>query len=210
MRTTPLLLLTVLAACAHPRLAGVAPVPPAPVVVELPPAPPPVSAINAGLSAAGATWHLRVGLNVAALACRGAEGDAIVARYNALLAARKSELAAAEAALAAEYRAGGGDWQGRYDGAMTRLYNFFSAEPARVRFCAAATAVLADAEVMPPGALPAFAAARLPELDAPFAEAAAPPVTIAAISARPPFVAAAPLRAARPRLSLDVSALPSD
>lgn len=209
MRFTPLLLLPVLAACAHTRVAQVPPPPPAPVVaVELPPAPPPLSPLNAGLSAAGATWHLRAGLNVAALACRGAEGEAIVARYNALLLARRAELTAAEAALSTEYRAGGGDWRDRYDDAMTRLYNFFSAAPARERFCAAASAVLADAET--PSALPDFAARRLPDLDAPFTQPSVPPVAIAALSAPPPFLPAAEPTPQPPRLSLDVSALPAD
>ncbi len=208
MRLSPLLLLPALAACAHTRVAEVAPPPPAPVVVvEVTPPPPPVSAINAGLSAAGATWHMRAGLNVAALACRGAEGEAIVARYNALLLSRKAELAAADAALTAEYRAGGGDWRDRYDDAMTRLYNFFSAAPARERFCAAASAVLLEAEA--PGALPEFAVRRLPDLDAPFAQPGAPPVTIAALSAPPRFVSV-PVPPMRPHLSLDLSALPSD
>lgn len=208
MRLTPLLLLPALAACAHTRVAEVAP-PPAPVVaVEVTPPPPPVSAINAGLSAAGATWHLRAGLNVAALACRGPEGEAIVARYNALLLSRKAELAAAEAALSAEFRAGGGDWRDRYDDAMTRLYNFFSAAPARDRFCAAASAVLAEADAS--GALTEFAVRRLPDLDAAFAAPALPPVTIAALSAPPPFLPTAKPQSPPPHLSLDLSALPAD
>ncbi len=213
MRASPLLPLFALAACAHTRVAEVAPLPPAPVAVETPPSPAPLSPINAGLSAAGATWHLRAGLNVAALACRGSEGDAIVARYNALLTTRKAELATAQGALEAEYGAGGGDWRARYDDAMTRLYNFFSAVPAHARFCAAASALLADVEAAPSGELSAFVVARLPDLDAPFAPAtfaspALPPVTIAVVSPR--FVAAPAPSAPRPHLTLDLSALPPD
>ncbi len=209
MRISPLLLLLALAGCAHTRVAEVAPPLPAPVVaVEAPPPPVPLSPTNAGLSAAGATWHLRAALNVAALGCRGAEGDAIVARYNALLTARKAELATAQAALEAEYSAGGGDWRDRYDGAMTRLYNFFSAVPAHARFCAAASAVLAQVEAAPSGELSAFAVSHLPDLDAPFAPPVLSPVTIAAIAPR--YVAAPPPPAPRPHLTLDLSALPAD
>ena len=42
---------------------------------------------NRALSPAAAVWHLRAGLNVAALACRGPDETAVVARYNAVLAA---------------------------------------------------------------------------------------------------------------------------
>ncbi len=50
---------------------------------------------NVGLSSAAAIWHLRSGLNFAALACRGPEAALIVARYNAVLAAQKPVFAGA-------------------------------------------------------------------------------------------------------------------
>ncbi|MEG8028158.1 hypothetical protein [Sphingomonas aerolata] len=70
---------------------------------------------NRNLTESAKIWHLRAALNVAALACRGPDEAVIVAGYNAMLAAQKPVLAKAEATYSAEYRAGGGDWQDRYD-----------------------------------------------------------------------------------------------
>ena len=94
----------------------------------------------------------------------------IVAGYNALLSAQKPVLAKAEATYASEYKAGGGDWQDRYDDSMTRLYNFFSQSPARDAFCAAAGTVLAQSTGLTAEALPAFAAQNLPLLERPFTD----------------------------------------
>lgn len=153
-----------LAGCAgRPQAVAMKAPPPA---VPAPPAPTP---INAGLSEAGALWHLRAGLNVAALACRGPDGAALAQRYNALLARHAAELAAAETAYAAKYRAAGGGWRVRYDGAMTRLYNFFGQARGHDAFCRAAGTMLAELDVAPDAAFPAEARARLATLDQPFA-----------------------------------------
>jgi hypothetical protein len=125
---------------------------------------------NRNLTPAAKIWHLRAALNVAALACRGPQEAVIVAGYNAMLAAQKPVLSTAEATYAKEYKAGGGDWQDRYDDSMTRLYNFFSQSPARESFCAAASGVLADGARVTPDRMPAFAAERLPVLEAPFTD----------------------------------------
>lgn len=194
---------------------------PPPVPVALPVyTPPPVSPINRGLSQAATVWHVRAALNVAALACRGADEGAIIARYNALLATHKGALATAQAGLSAEFRSGGGDWQDRYDDTMTRLYNFFSQAQARDAFCAAAAGALAQAEALPVGALEGFAAATLPALDAPFAAMAMPrtviavaaplPVPMPARSVAPtPHVApaATAITAPTPRIDVDVTSL---
>lgn len=170
---------------AKPVVVAVAPPPiaaPAPVAAPLPKGAFPGMVIpaalpdgsyptpNRALTPAATVWHLRAALNVAALACRGPQEGAIIAGYNAMLAARKPELARVEARYAAEFRSAGADWQDRYDDAMTRLYNFFSQSPARDEFCAAAAAILADGAGVPAEGLDAFAAARLPMLDRPFTD----------------------------------------
>lgn len=120
---------------------------------------------NQSLGDAATLWHLRVALNVAALGCRGAGGDAITAGYNAMLDRGKTALAKANSAtIAAE----GG--QAGYDEAMTRLYNFFAQPAAKAGFCAAAAAVTADAATVPADGLQAFAAGALARLDAPFVQ----------------------------------------
>ncbi|MET4896882.1 hypothetical protein RN629_06845 [Sphingomonadaceae bacterium jetA1] len=123
---------------------------------------------NRALTSAATIWHLRSALNVAALACRGADEGLIVTRYNTMLTTQKTALAAAEKRYSAEYQAQGGDWRDRYDDAMTRLYNFFSITPARKGFCAAADQVLADISAAPAQGFETVAAQRLDQLDAPF------------------------------------------
>jgi hypothetical protein len=173
-------LVSVAACASKPKEVAVAPPPVVPTVTVY--APPPISPINRGLSQAATLWHMRVALNVAALACRGAQEAAIIQRYNAMLASNKATLAAAQATLTAEFKAGGGDWQDRQDDAMTRLYNFFSQAQARDAFCTAAAATLAEAETLTPAELPAYAAAVLPTLDAPFAAMMLPMPVIAVAS----------------------------
>lgn len=179
--------LVAVAACTtKPKEVAVAP--PPPPVVEVPVYhTPAISPINRGLSSAATVWHMRAALNVAALACRGSGEAAIIQRYNAMLAKHKASLAGAQVMLAAEFKAGGGDWQDRYDDSMTRLYNFFSQAQARDAFCTAAAATLAEAETLAPGELPTYAAAVLPTLDAPFAAMLAPRpvIAIAAASTQP-------------------------
>ena len=121
---------------------------------------------NRALSAAGNIWHLRSGLNFAALGCRGAQQEAIVAGYNAMLSAQKPILAGAERTLLVEYRStGGASGRSGYDDAMTRLYNYWSFSAARQGLCATAARVAADAATVPQAEFAEFAAARLPELD---------------------------------------------
>ncbi|WP_255586486.1 hypothetical protein [Hephaestia mangrovi] len=118
---------------------------------------------NNGLDAGSTVWHVRVALNVAALGCRGAEGQAITAGYNAMLSRDKAELARANAAT---IKAKGG--QARYDAAMTRLYNYFAQPGAQQAFCAAAARV--TSELAGFGALGSAAPAALAELDRPFTD----------------------------------------
>ena len=228
-----LLLSAALSACAGaPRAPVVAPIP-APVPLAAAPALPPgmsptmtVPAVladgsyetpNRDLTPAATLWHFRVALNVAALACRGTQGDEIVAAYNEMLTRRRSTLSAAETRYAAEWRGGGGDWRDRYDDAMTRLYNYFSLSPARPAFCAAAVRVLADAASVSDDAMPGFAVTALPALDQPFTDVyrafdawrgtsrpavlQAQPQTVIAIAAAPRTAPST----VHPRLELDPS-----
>lgn len=95
------------------------------------------AAFGEGLSPAAAAWHLRSGLNVAALACRGPEEGAIVAGYNRLLADRRTELADVYRTVSREYGA-----PAVFDAAMTRLYNTFAQPASQAALCANALTVL--------------------------------------------------------------------
>ncbi|TPG15743.1 hypothetical protein [Sphingomonas oligophenolica] len=219
--------LVTLAGCAtKPAVIAEAPPPPAtaPVVVAMPkgayvgmaiPARLPdgrYATPNRDLTPDATIWHFRVALNVAALACRGEEGDRIVAGYNSMLTREKAPLAAAETHYAAEFKATGTkDWRATYDNGMTRLYNFFSQSPARDAFCDAAAATLADAALVDDAGLSGFAAIRLAVLERPFTDFYAaydawresrsrPIYALAATTAPGPAATARP-----PRLELDPS-----
>ncbi|MDB5679913.1 hypothetical protein [Sphingomonas bacterium] len=178
------LLLIVSACSSTPKpVASVAPPPPVAVaIVPMPTGASPGMAVpamladgsyptpNRNLSPAAATWHLRAALNVAALACRGPLGDAIAARYNTAIRAHAPVLAHAESRFAEEFRAVGGDWRNRYDGEMTKLYNFFALAPVRADFCATADRVLDEMTSVAPAALPGFAQAHMAAIDRPFTD----------------------------------------
>ena len=125
--------------------------------------------INAGLTPAATLWHLRAGLNVAALACRGPGEAALIARYNALLAAHPAAFGAATAAHQTEYQTDGGDWRDRYDDDQTRLYNFFSQARGRAALCSSAATALATLGTADDTTLAAAAPAELAALDRAFA-----------------------------------------
>ena len=224
MRRLAFLLLPLLAGCAT-RSADVATAVPAIAPAPAPIAPPlpagatpgmrvPVALAdgsfptpNQHLSAAATLWHLRAGLNVAALACPGVQGATITASYNAMLRQEKAALAAAEASYAAEFRQGGGDWRDRYDDSMTRLYNFFSQTPARHGLCAAAERALAMLSTAPAGTVATAAPVQLATIDQPFVEfyraydawrtgaAAGVPAVVIAAAAPPVAVASRPVSA---------------
>jgi hypothetical protein len=130
-------------------------------------------------------WHVRAGLNVAALACRDADAETMVAQYNNMLAMDRAPLAAARAGVESDYRARFGTaWQARDDDDMTRLYNHFASPEAHDAFCATARELLRDSETVEPGEFYAFARYALPQLEQAFAPApqfvARPGYTLAA------------------------------
>ena len=86
-----------------------------------------------------------------------------------LLDADKSVLAAALDGVGTRFKARfGSNWQAANDEAMTKLYNFWAQPSAQGGFCREANAVLHEAQTVEPGNFPAFAAAVLPRLEAPF------------------------------------------
>lgn len=108
---------------------------------------------------AATVWRLRSALNVAALACRGADEQAIVAGYNRLLADHRSELATVY-----ERVSHGFGNAAAFDAAMTNTYNGFAQPAAQVALCANAVGVLDSMTAhsdRPLGEIAATALARL-------------------------------------------------
>ena len=82
-----------------------------------------------------AVWHLRIGLNVAALSCRGQGREPVAGAYRQVLSRHAALL---KAAHEAEQKRHG---QSGYDKHATQLYNRFANQRSATRFCSTAAAV---------------------------------------------------------------------
>lgn len=98
------------------------------------PSPPAATTSANGLEA---LWHVRAGLNVAALSCRDA---AITAAYNRMLKSHGASLAIAYSAETLAYKAGG---PAALDRHMTQVYNRFADPRSQAGLCVAARQVQA-------------------------------------------------------------------
>lgn len=85
-----------------------------------------------------AVWHLRAGLNVAALSCRGRGRTGVAGGYAKLLSRHRSLLAAAYAGEQRRYGKG-------LDRHLTQIYNRFAYQPSPGKFCSNAAAVADEA-----------------------------------------------------------------
>ncbi len=80
-------------------------------------------------------WHLRIGLNVAALSCRGKGRTQVAPDYRRVIA---RHVALMNAAYADEQRRHG---KAGYDRHATQLYNRFANQKSPVRFCSMASQI---------------------------------------------------------------------
>ena len=91
-------------------------------------------------------WHLRSGLNVAALICRNTSmSNSIISNYNSVLTKHMLLLRGAAQAEVDLFKDQGGKWEDRYDNHMTKLYNLYSLTHQRPQFCAEANQLLHEA-----------------------------------------------------------------
>jgi hypothetical protein len=88
-----------------------------------------------------AVWHLRAGLNVAALSCRGRGRTGVAGGYGKVLNRHRSLLASAYAGEQRRHGKG-------LDRHLTQLYNRFAYQPSPGKFCANAAAVADEAARM--------------------------------------------------------------
>ena len=80
-------------------------------------------------------WHLRAGLNVAALSCRGRGRVTVAADYRRVISRHASLMNAAYAEEQRRYGASG------YDHHATQIYNKFANQRSPERFCRTASGV---------------------------------------------------------------------
>ena len=105
-----------------------------------------------------AVWHLRAGLNVAALSCRGKGRAAVAGHYSRVLARHKSLLAKAYAVEQRRHGKG-------LDRHQTQLYNRYSNQRNPAKFCASSASVAKRAATMDSPALASNARGLLREID---------------------------------------------
>ncbi|MBK6706989.1 MAG: hypothetical protein IPG54_05695 [Sphingomonadales bacterium] len=115
-------------------------------------------------------WHLRSGLNVAALNCQGPVWGEIAQNYNRFLQVHKSRLAQSNKSVDSEYvkRFPGQNGLRVRDTRMTDLYNYFALPPVRAEFCDKSLAKSREIVNLPSTALPEYSFGALADLDAVF------------------------------------------
>lgn len=139
-----------------PRVAASRPLPPWP---EAPAAKPPVRPAPVALADANeAVWHLRAGLNVAALMCKGRGRAAVAPDYSRLLTRHRGLLAAAYAAEQKRHGSG-------LDRHQTRLYNRYSNQRDPAVFCRSAADAARRAVAMDSATLARSAGSLVGALD---------------------------------------------
>jgi hypothetical protein len=127
--------------------------------------------INVDLSPEQALWQLRIGLNVAALNCRGPNDQILIDNYTRFLNNNRRPIAAAERwVIADQGRRNGTNGIAARDALSTKLYNYFAQPPVLPTFCERATAITAMAAAEPTASILTFASTQLALLDQPFVD----------------------------------------
>jgi len=181
-------LLASVAACA-PKPPPTPPPPPVPVVIVVPPRPlPPGNAAvtqilpgrgidgrfvtaNSNVTGDRAFWQLKIGLNVAAIGCRGLEETTLVSAYNNIIKTHGKAIKSTEKTvitqLGKENRNNG---IAARDKLSTQLFNYFAQPPAQRGFCARANEIAQLVSATPTAQVIEQAPAHLARLDQPFHE----------------------------------------
>ncbi|MFN3747069.1 MAG: hypothetical protein ACK4SJ_00120 [Sphingorhabdus sp.] len=125
---------------------------------------------NRNLSREEYIWHLRSGLNVAALNCQGPVWGEIAQNYNRYLQVHKGRLAQSNKTVDSEYvkRFPGQNGLRVRDTRMTDLYNYFALPPVRAEFCDKSLQKSREIVAIPSTALPEYSFGALADLDAVF------------------------------------------
>ena len=110
-----------------------------------------------GANPSEAVWHLRAGLNVAALSCKGRGRAPVTAHYSRFLGRHKALLSRAYAAEQRRHGKG-------LDRHQTQLYNRFANQRSPAQFCASSASVAKRAAAMDSPALAATARRLLDEI----------------------------------------------
>lgn len=127
-------------------------------VASRPPAPAPARAVTANWSPQ-TVWHLRSGLNVAALSCKRGPARSVETDYRKLLTRHKALFSEA---YQAEVRRKG---MSAFDKDQTRVYNRFAGQSTKPDFCANAAEVARVSSAMDSSSLATSAPTLLAQLE---------------------------------------------
>lgn len=180
-------LLASVAACAPKPVAPPPPPPPPPVTIVIPPRPlPPGNAAvtqilpgrgidgrfvtaNSGISGDRAFWQLKIGLNVAAIGCRGIEEATLVSAYNNIIKTHAKVIKSTEKTVITDLgKQNKNNGIAPRDRLSTQLFNYFAQPPAQRDFCARANEIAQLVSSTPTAQVIAQAPAHLSRLDQPF------------------------------------------
>lgn len=180
-------LLASVAACAPKPVAPPPPPPPAPVAIVIPPRPlPPGYAsltqilpgrgidgrfvtANSNISGDRAFWQLKIGLNVAAIGCRGLEEATLVSAYNNIIKAHAKVIKSTEKSVITQLgKENGNNGIAARDRLSTQLFNYFAQPPAQRAFCTRANEIAQLVSSTPTAQVVAQSPAHLATLDQPF------------------------------------------
>ena len=178
-------LLASVAACSPKK--PPAPPPPPPVAIVIPPRPlPPGNAAhtqilpgrgmdghfvtaNSAITGDRAFWQLKIGLNVAAIGCRGLEEATMVSAYNNIIKAHAKVIKSTEKTVISDLgKANRSNGIKERDRLSTQLFNYFAQPPAQRAFCARANEIAQLVSSEPTAQVIAQAPAYLSRLDQPF------------------------------------------
>lgn len=127
--------------------------------------------LNSNVAGERAFWHLKTGLNVAAIGCRGPEEATLVAAYNQIIKSHTRTIQAAEKKVIADLsKATGTTGVKERDRLSTQLFNYFAQPPAQAEFCRRAVGLAQTVATTPSAQLVPNAAAQLMTLDEPFTQ----------------------------------------
>ncbi|WP_235303492.1 hypothetical protein [Sphingopyxis sp. MWB1] len=178
-------LLATVAACAPKPPPPPPPPPPEPEVIPPRPLPPGNASLtqilpardvegrfvtaNSNVTGDRAYWQLKIGLNVAAIGCRGVEEPTLVAAYNDIIKNHAKTIRATEKAVISQLsKETGTNGVAARDRMSTQLFNYFAQPPAQRAFCPRANEIAQLVSTTPAAQIVEQAPALLARLDEPF------------------------------------------
>jgi hypothetical protein len=124
---------------------------------------------NSNVTGDRAFWQLKIGLNVAAIGCRGLEETTLVSAYNNIIKAHGKIIRSSEknviTQLGKETKTNG---TAARDRLSTQLFNYFAQPPAQRAFCARANEIAQLVSSTPTAQVIEQSPAHLVRLDQPF------------------------------------------